>query len=209
MTRILVALFALFAFAACSSPDPTPAATEPAAPSPDATPTTAATSPDPTATVTESAAPASNATPTTAAPSAPTTATPPAPAGWRSFEETTSTVASRIAFIGDEANPPALVISCAEFDGGRILAISYRSESRPEGGVADGESVSLTFAVGEETLTLSGEGALGAVLVPFDRSDDVIDFLLRGTDGVTVNDDEFTLNGYAAAVEDIRPCEAQ
>ena len=205
MTRILVALIALSAFAACSSPDPTPAATEPAASSPDVTPTTAATSPDPTATVTESASLAPTAAPTTAA----TAATPSAPAGWRSFNETTSTVASRVAFIGDEANPPALTISCAEFDGGRILAISYRSEGRPEGGVADGESVSLTFAVGEETLTLSGEGALGAVLVPFDRSDDVIDFLLRGTDGVTVNDDEFTLNGYAAAVEDIRPCEAQ
>ena len=206
MTRILVALIALFAFAACSSPDPTPAATEPAASSPDATPTTAAPATSSTATATEPAAPAAtSAAPATSAP----TATPSAPAVWRSFEETTSTVASRVAFIGDEANPPALVISCAEFDGGRILAISYRSESRPEGGVADGESVSLTFAVGEETLTLSGEGALGAVLVPFDRSDDVIDFLLRGTDGVTVNDDEFTLNGYAAAVADIRPCEAQ
>ena len=205
MTRILVALIALFAFAACSSADPTPTATETAAPSPDATPTTAATAASPTATATESASPAPTAAPTTAA----TAATPTATAVWQSFEETTSTVASRVAFIGDEANPPALIISCAEFDGGRILAISYRSESRPEGGVADGESVSLTFAVGEETLTLSGEGALGAVLVPFDRSDDVIDFLLRGTDDVTVNGDEFTLNGYAAAVADIRPCEAQ
>ena len=201
MTRILVALFALFAFAACSSPDPTPAATEPAAPSPDATPTTAATSPDPTATVTESASLAPTAAPTTAA----TAATPSAPAGWRSFEETTSTVASRVAFIGDQENPPALTISCAEFDGGSILAVTYA----PENAVADGESVSVTLAVGEETLTLSGEGSQGIALLPFDRSDDVIDLLLRGTDDVTVNGDEFTLNGYAAAVADIRPCEAQ
>ena len=207
MTRILVALFALFAFAACSSPDPTPAATEPAASSPDATPTTAAPAPDPTATVTESAAPASNATPTTSAPAATAapTATPSAPAGWRSFEETTSTVASRVAFIGDQENPPALTISCAEFDGGSILAVTYA----PENAVADGESVSVTLAAGEETLTLSGEGSQGIALLPFDRSDDVIDFLLRGTDGVTVNGDEFTLDGYAAAVADIRPCEAQ
>lgn len=191
MTRILIALSALFAFAACSS---TPA--------------------------TETAAPAANATPATAASTATTTpptatATPSAPTGWGAFEETTSTTASRVAFIGDterrdslvvfENRQPALVISCAEFDGGSILAVTYR----PKGGVADGESMSVTFAVGEETLTLSGEGDLGAVLFPFERSDDVIDLLLRGTDGVTVNGDEFTLDGYAAAVADVRPCEAQ
>lgn len=177
MTRILIALSALFAFAACSS-----------------------------APATETAAPAANATPVATSEPAPAeTATPSAPTGWRSFEETTSTTASRVAFIGDQENPPALTISCAEFDGGSILAVTYS----PEGGAADGESISVTFAVGEETLTLSGEGDLGAVLFPFERSDDVIDLLLRGTDRVTVNGDEFTLDGYAPAVADVRPCEAQ
>ena len=198
MTRILIALSALFAFAACSSAP----ATETVAPAPNATPATAAS------TATESAASVAISEP------APT-ATPTATAGWGVFEEMTSTTASRVAFIGDterrdslvvfENRQPALVISCAEFDGGSILAVTYR----PKGGVADGESMSVTFAVGEETLTLSGEGDLGAVLFPFERSDDVIDLLLRGTDGVTVNGDEFTLDGYAAAVADVRPCEAQ
>ena len=181
MTRILIALSALFAFAACSSAP----ATETAGPAANATPATAAST--------------ATATPPTA------TATPSEPTGWQSFEETTSTTASRVAFIGDQENPPALVISCAEFDGGSILAVTYS----PKGGAADGESMSVTFAVGEETLTLSGEGDLGTVLFPFERSDDVIDLLLRGTDGVTVNGDEFTLDGYAPAVADIRPCEAQ
>lgn len=216
--RMLIALAALFALAACSTtpdptaaptPDPTAASTSDPAAAPTSAPAAAST-PDPTTASTSAPAATSTPDPTTASTPDPTTAPAPTPTAtpapaWRSSAETTSTTDSRVAFIGDQDNPPALIITCAEFDDGSILAVSYA----PTTSHAAGEFVSVTLEVGGESLTLRGEESLGVLLLPFDRSDDVIDLLLRGSDRVSVNDDEFALAGYTAAVADIRPCEAK